>query len=125
MSTWFDLCKMDVSELMLKRLRCSCPICDKEMFYPEISSMIGFEIDCSNRCFNIDFWKRVVIDDRLNRVGENNHPGYFEIRIFDKLEYSHTGRHKYRLNDELQYVYDRINYWREDYKYVAEILERG
>lgn len=120
---WFELCKLSFDDLAVAS-SCKCPICEKDMIFPEKPMFTTYfqrnEVFCDNGCFYVEFRRKHVID--LVKSGPII---TFEIYMFGELEHYHVKSHRLKLLEETQSVRDRIAYWKEDYRYLAEILERS
>lgn len=138
MSTWYDLCAMSYGQLNVDELKCQCPICDKTMllgssyssnatftlFKTTGSFYKGYRTHCSNNCFCVDFW----VDQTAAKVDNREAIlmiSRFKISIFGEQVYNHSKTNKMSLKEDLKPVIEKIEYWREDYRYIAELLERG
>ena len=121
--TWLELCKLSPENLAVVS-NCQCPICEKEMIFPERPMFSYYfqkdEVYCDNGCFRVEFKKKQVID-----LVNQGPVILFEIYMFEELEHYHVKSHRLNLVKEMQNVKDKIAYWKEDYRYLAEILERG
>lgn len=88
---------------------CKCPICERELaveLFTRIDSRKSY--CCPNECF--------VYYDHITEASINLFYDDFYV-ISDKL--SHIV-----VYDKIEDVQKKIEYWKENYRYVAEILER-
>lgn len=85
-----------------------CPICEKDIKWFGKSRL---RCSCDNGCYGFDRWMKEGMGGTFVIFGE----------VIDINRHG-TGRYKeYKFNE----VKERIEYWREDYRYLAEILERS
>lgn len=114
MITWRELCKVKWDKLD-RDIKCNCPICDKLMLHDDTNDSF-YKIYCNSQCFSIEFNESLY----LIRGGVITPKTDFSICMFKKPVY---------LHEEWVIDYDcideKIEYWRKDYRYIAEMLERG
>lgn len=85
-----------------------CPICEKELV---ISINNDWAEECNNGCYKLSFQH----SSKVSIFGE-------EIKLIWPKNKDATDREAIEeFNHKLS---ERINYWREDYRYLAEILDR-
>lgn len=90
----------------------NCPICEKALKY----SFDGEESHhrCENKCYTLsyDIWETEV--------------SLFEGKnILDKFNLLKSHENYNFYNDKVKDLFKRIEYWKKDYRYLAEILERS
>lgn len=125
MLNWFELCKLPFDKLTSIRI-CNCPICDKQMKFPPARpkhiSQDRYEIDCYSNCFNMYFWRRRKHYNQSNTIEDQS---YVEIHIFDHFAYNNIKDSELSFEESIAPVVEKIAYWKKDYRYVAELLERS
>lgn len=87
-----------------------CPICEKKLQYALNSDI--FDVWCSSGCYSIE------VDG-----------SYFQVTFFggklaeDTVFLNENSEEEYKIKSN--FMLERIKYWKENYRYIAEILERG
>lgn len=92
----------------------TCPICRSELQTTIFNDETDFITNCNNRCFSFS-------GERLNVT----------VRIFDEFFSTTKGSglvpYNYKVKKYLPYIEsiikDKIDYWKENDRYLAEILE--
>lgn len=104
---WQDVVKTPYNNLLEDaKIGCNCPICDKQMIRD------ADDFDCKNGCLNLCFW--VSVNDKGKYVD------MCEITIFKKSSFLY-----YEEVNQIEEAQLKIDYWKENYRYLAEILERA
>ena len=85
-----------------------CPICEADIEWYYKSKL---RCSCKNGCYGFDRWKKEGMGGTFVIFGE----------VMDIHKYGTKEYRDYKLNE----VKERIEYWKEDYRYLAEILERN
>lgn len=80
----------------------SCPICEKELLKP-MTNVTWWKALCDNGCFKIEYY----------------------FKVYD-LGFFNTEVDFHMAEEEKYYEYYRLNvkYWKENDRYIAEILSR-
>lgn len=94
-----------------------CPICDSELML--LLDFFGNELKCRNGCLYVCY------DDNITsypvNTGMVKRCRVYTLRIFNETLLRRVVDGDWRYLD----FNDRIEYWKEDYRYLAEILERN
>ncbi|MDF2534356.1 MAG: hypothetical protein K0R18_513 [Bacillales bacterium] len=85
-----------------------CPICNSKM---DISPFVVFKKTCLNGCYKIDEYEQLDWTDK------------YYVYFFGKLFIGFNSRDIDKILKE-QEVIDQIVYWKENDKYLAELIRR-
>lgn len=87
---------------------CFCPICEMKLIVDDRFPAIK----CKNECFSVLVYQNF----------KNSSHNYNAVSIYkDKFSYHHSVD-----NSTLIYIIEeKIKYWRENYRYITELLERS
>lgn len=84
----------------------TCPICEKElsrMHMDQFETKQNWYANCKNECFKIHF-----------------HYGRYKLSIFNEdMYFDEEDQEKY-----YEYYKDRVSHWKENERYLVELLER-
>lgn len=100
------------------RLR-QCPICDRELFI-ELSFFASNRL-CPNKCFDITYDDNIT----LYTVGSKKVETRIKFYVFNIFDEDITRFIDDSINPDVWRFDQKVAYWRKDYRYLAEILERA
>lgn len=82
-----------------------CPICSRQMRIEYCDTFMGNDYYCDNKCYQIEIYSRDDVQ--------------FDMKVFG--EYFETGDD---FPGEIDKVIERIKHWKENDRYLIELLER-